>query len=37
MPITCRALRNEAEHIELAYTLPSVNVLLNAVLRRANR
>jgi N-carbamoyl-L-amino-acid hydrolase len=28
---------NEAEHIELAYTLPSVNVLLNAVLRRANR
>jgi N-carbamoyl-L-amino-acid hydrolase len=28
---------NEAEHIELAYTLPSVNVLLNAVLKRANR
>ena len=28
---------NEAEHIELDYTLPSVNVLLNAVLARANR
>ena len=28
---------NEAEAIELDYTVPSVNVLLNAVLRRANR
>lgn len=28
---------NEAEHIELDYTLPGVNVLLNAVLRRANQ
>ena len=28
---------NEAEHIELDYTLPSVNVLLNAVVARANR
>ncbi len=28
---------NEAEHIELEYTLPSVNVLLNAVYERANR
>ena len=28
---------NEAEHIEPGYTLPAVNVLLNAVLRRANR
>ena len=28
---------NEAEHIEPSYTLPAVNVLLNAVLRRANR
>jgi len=27
---------NENEHIELAYTEPSVNVLLHAVLRRAN-
>ena len=28
---------NENEHIELDYTLPSVNVLLHAVLARANR
>jgi N-carbamoyl-L-amino-acid hydrolase len=28
---------NEAEEIELEYTLPGVNVLLNAVLRRANQ
>ena len=28
---------NEAEHIELDYTIPSVNVLLNAVVARANR
>ena len=28
---------NEAEHIELAYTLPGVNVLLNAVVARADR
>ncbi len=28
---------NEGEHIELGYTLPSVNVLLNAVVARANR
>ena len=28
---------NEAEHIEQSYTLPAVNVLLNAVLCRANR
>ena len=28
---------NEAEHIELAYTLPGVNVLLNAVVARAGR
>jgi N-carbamoyl-L-amino-acid hydrolase len=28
---------NEAEHIELEATLPSVNVLLHAVLARANR
>ena len=28
---------NEAEHIELDCTLPSVNVLLNAVVARANR
>jgi N-carbamoyl-L-amino-acid hydrolase len=28
---------NEAEHIELDYTLPGVNVLLNAVLRRSNQ
>lgn len=28
---------NEAEHIELDYTVPSVNVLLHAVLARANR
>ena len=28
---------NESEHIELAYTEPSVNVLLHAVLKRANR
>jgi len=28
---------NEAEHIEPEYTLPSVNVLLNAVIERANR
>ncbi len=28
---------NEAEHIELDYTLPSVNVLLNAAVTRANR
>lgn len=28
---------NENEHIELSYTLPSVNVLLNAVVRRACR
>jgi len=28
---------NENEHIELAYTTPSVNVLLHAVLARANR
>lgn len=27
---------NESEHIEPAYTVPGVNVLLNAVLRRAN-
>jgi beta-ureidopropionase / N-carbamoyl-L-amino-acid hydrolase len=27
---------NEAEHIELATTVPAVNVLLNSVLRRAN-
>lgn len=27
---------NEGEHIEPAYTAPDVNVLLNAVLRRAN-
>lgn len=27
---------NEGEHIEPAYTAPGVNVLLNAVLRRAN-
>jgi beta-ureidopropionase / N-carbamoyl-L-amino-acid hydrolase len=27
---------NESEHIEPAYTAPGVNVLLNAVLRRAN-
>ncbi|TPK59128.1 Zn-dependent hydrolase [Mesorhizobium sp. B2-4-19] len=27
---------NEAEHIELEYTVPGVNVLLNAVVRRAN-
>lgn len=27
---------NEKEHIEPAYTVPGVNVLLNAVLRRAN-
>ena len=26
----------EAEHIELEYTVPGVNVLLNAVVRRAN-
>jgi N-carbamoyl-L-amino-acid hydrolase len=28
---------NEAEHIEPAYTLPGVNVLLHAVIARANR
>ena len=28
---------NEAEHIEPDYTLPAVNVMLNAVLARANR
>ena len=28
---------NESEHIEIAYTEPSVNVLLHAVLKRANR
>lgn len=27
---------NEAEHIELEYTVPGVNVLLNAVVRRAS-
>ena len=27
----------KAEHIELDHTLPGVNVLLNAVLRRANQ
>lgn len=27
---------NENEHIEPGYTAPGVNVLLNAVLRRAN-
>ncbi|RWJ32002.1 Zn-dependent hydrolase [Mesorhizobium sp.] len=27
---------NESEHIELHYTVPGVNVLLNAVVRRAN-
>ena len=28
---------NENEHIELEYTVPAVNVLLHAVLARANR
>jgi N-carbamoyl-L-amino-acid hydrolase len=28
---------NEAEPIEPAYTLPGVNVLLHAVIKRANR
>ena len=28
---------NEAEHIEPDYTVPGVNVLLHAVLARANR
>jgi N-carbamoyl-L-amino-acid hydrolase len=27
---------NESEHIEPEYTVPGVNVLLNAVVRRAN-
>jgi hypothetical protein len=32
-----RHLHNEAEHAELDYTAPGVNVLLHAVLARANR
>jgi N-carbamoyl-L-amino-acid hydrolase len=28
---------NEAEHAELDYTVPGVNVLLHSVLSRANR
>ncbi|TZG31248.1 M20/M25/M40 family metallo-hydrolase [Agrobacterium sp. B1(2019)] len=28
---------NESEHIEIEYTLPGVNVVLNAVVRKANQ